>query len=408
MKKFLDWIQDNNQKAIRETSLNESIDEAIRHHFVGDSFNDNPIAYTKNKDALGLPRLQKPGYSAKDVRQINRESPDVATMLDEATKKLGVHWIVMYVEPEEGTKETPSDWIWKMRRDPDNEWDKYKNYSHGHAENALKDFISGKEGGAHTVGDTKDASPSNTIVYIKPTSRVHGLSPWQQVHNIGHAIWGHNTHQLSKFVEKLRMIVYEIQQSKYQKEGNKPNAWEILVTLARVLDLKSYQRIFSLKPGDLQIPAKKVNTAFNSFMEGMIDLVAAYLNNKGVLPFKPRPEIEGGNKKINRFGRTCYTVGTPDRQGKMEPNPEIQAGDWRVAAKQRAGNFPGSGQAGHEKPLPVPTRDWCWEPINLDPTVWKIAATGLSDIIEEAILNCTWAKQGGPIYATKEYITTQP
>lgn len=393
------------------------MDEAVRHHMVGPSFQGDVIPNLATKDGIGASQIAKPGYRKGDVTKIEQESPEVAQLLDAATKKLGVHWLVMYIEPERDTRETPSDWLWKMKQHPENDWEKYRQHAHGHAKNALDDFVSGKDGGAHTHGEMDSGDgvqapphPENTIVYVKPTSRVHQLVAWQQLHNIGHAIWQSNKKYLSQFVQELRKMVYEMQQVQHNKDGSMPNAWEILLTIARLTDMKSYQRLFDLRQGDLNDPKKRSMTAFNNFMEGMIELIALYLKNGGKLPLKPRGEKIGGEKRVNKFGRSSYSMASPDRKGEMEPNPEIQSGDWTNAAKQRSGEFPGSSELKGQnlKALPTPTRDWAWKGMNLDQQSWDIASQKLTNIIDQAILNCTWAKKKGPVYATEGYITTNP
>ena len=86
--------------------------------------------------------------------------------------------------------------------------------------------------------DEKGVDPSNTVVYIKPTSRVHGLDEWQQMHNIGHSIWDYakknNSRIQAEFVKTLKNGIQELQQRFYEPEMRSgPNAAEITIMLGR-------------------------------------------------------------------------------------------------------------------------------------------------------------------------------
>jgi hypothetical protein len=101
-------------------------------------------------------------------------------------------------------------------------------------------------------------------------------------------------------------------------------------------------------------------------MEAMHELVAAYFKNKGKIPLRPRGEVPGA----------------PARAGEMQPVAEI------------------------ERKFGV--RPWVWKALASDASAWEEVSASLSRIIEKAITNCVYAKAGGPIYATKGYITTVP
>ncbi len=341
--------------------------EAVQTHTFWNQ--DDIKSQPGEKDALGLPRMARPGYRKQDKLLITKESKAVEEMVDAATRHLGVHWLVLYIEPEEGTPETPSaNSIRQMYQAGKPGWNQYQQYAQGKASDVLQSFTQQQV--------LPPPSPDNTIVYIKPTSRVHGLSQWQQMHNMGHALWGANKAHLAEFVNMLRDTVYQLQQVKVQQQGEagtKPNWAEMVVFLSRLVNLKSFQRIYSLEAGQLDQPKYRANTALNSIMEAMFELIAAYLRNGGKIPLKPRGEV----------GQERGQMAVPDRQGDIEPNPEVMR------------KFPN-------------VRPWAWRAMPQDSgQMWEIAANGLKAIVEKAIKNCVYSV-AGPIYATKGYITTQP
>src|SRR5262249_8209794 len=148
---------------------------------------------------------------------------------------------------------------------------------------------------------------TNTIVYIKPTSRVHTLKSWQQAHNIGHAVWGYAKEKGSRiyadFNKALRKIVYDMQQKADEKTGGEkeamPNARESTLMLGRVLGTgASFRRMFSAGVDDkggneFDKPSFRVNTALNSYDEAMFDLIAVFLNSGGKIPIKTGGDIKG-------------------------------------------------------------------------------------------------------------------
>ncbi len=307
------------------------------------------------KDVIGVPKMAAPGFRRQDKASIEEGKDEVEKWLDEATGRINVHWHIVYLEPK-GFPKTPSqNSIRQMKQVAGQSW---KDYSH-HATMVSNNILS------KGVVNNQPSSPGNTIVYIKPTSRVHGLSKWQQIHNIGHAVWGNAKKHLAKFITLIRQAIHKIQQQVHDPQGKMPTWAEMVVVLARLVDLKSFHRIFSVGPGDLDVPKIRVNTALNSIAEAMFELVALYLKNKGRINLRPR----------------CEVGGAPDRKCKLQPNQEIV---------RKFG-----------------VRPWVWEAME-DESVWINFSAELSSVVDEAIRDCVWAKVGGPIYATKDYITTEP
>lgn len=321
-------------------------------------WSDDKIGNKPERDGLGIPKLQRPGFRPSDKVMITRDCKEVEQWVDAATSKLGVHWLVCYIEPDKGIPETPSAAsVRQMKIDAKPAWAKYTAQAQDKAQQVLQTFS--KE----EVLPPPDAG--NTIVYVKSTSRVHGLSKWQCIHNMGHAIWNHNPSNKGAFVRELRDAIFRLQQQAYDPDGKKPTWSEMVIVLARLLDLKSFQRVFSVKAGDLDTSKVRANTALNSIMEAMFELVAVYLKNKGRIPLRPRGEA----------------AGVPDRTGEMEPNAEVV---------RKFG-----------------VRPWVWKALASDASAWAGVAEVLNRIVEQAILNSVYAK-AGPIYATQGYITTEP
>lgn len=322
------------------------------------------------KDAAGFPVMDKPGFRRSDMSLIRRWAPEVEQQLDKATANLGVHWVLLYLppKPDMPTIDKPGQPIPSARQAREMGgagWKMYEPYSHGVAKQELWDFVKTQE--------QPPPSPNNTIVYVKPTSRVHALSKWQLEHNIGHAVWGYarmsnGGHLKAKFVKTLRQIIYDLQQKAYDAGGPLPNAKEITIVLARVLKQgAAFRRCFQAKAGDLDKPQFRVNTAFNSFDEAMFDLVASYINAGGRIP-------------VDLSGVIQSDSGESPRSGELPPHPEIE-----------------------RKFQP---RSWVWQKLASDQSAWQEASNKLSAIVGEAIQACVWAKIGGPVYATSGYITT--
>jgi hypothetical protein len=321
------------------------------------------------KDVVGFPKMAAPGFRDIDKNQILKEKDEVERYLDQATSRLGVNWHIIYLEPT-GYPETPSAPSQRqMKQAAGQDWERYAAFAHQTGQEIMgKGFQQQSEN-----PNQPPANPQNTIVYVKPTSRVHTLGRWQQLHNIGHAIWGHAREHLAKFIAMLRKTIFEVQQQIHDPDVSnpemetKPPTWsEIVVVLARLLDLKSFQRVFNVKAGQMDDPKVRANTALNNIMEAMFEFIATYLRNKGKLYLRPRGEVAGN---------------APDRIGEMEPNAEVV---------RKFG-----------------VRPWVWKAMESG-AVWQTLNDGLTKIIDEAILDCVWAKVGGPIYATQGYITTEP
>lgn len=306
-----------------------------------------------DKDAIGIPKLARPGFRTKDKQQIENNNTQVENWLNNATESHNIHWVVGYLEPSENMAHGEQD------------WPAYAAMGQEFGQQSMTDFHSGEN------ATTPPPDPSNTIVYIKPTSRVHTLTPWQQIHNIGHAVWQHCVPHRQAFEQALIGMVDRLQKSIYNQDGVQPTKQEVVVTLARLLDVQSFQRIFGLQKGDLGILHKNINTAIGSFDEAMYELIAVFLRNKGHVPLRSRGEVPHGPGK----------VATPDRRGKMEPNQELNS---------------------------LGVRQWVWEAMASNDEAWQAAALELDKIIVAALRNCVWASAGSPIYATVGTISTEP
>lgn len=327
---FRDWLNANEM--------------AVQHHF---QFGDEAPANKPGKDPAGFKLMARPGFRHSDRELLVRDSATAEKWLNAATEKDGIHWIIGYLEPPEDAKEL----------DPD-DWAKYDQRAKEFGQQALEQF---------PKTALPPSNPSNTIVYVKPTSRVHPMTAWQQVHNIGHAVWNFNQPQRQKFSEELKEAIRVLQQRVYHADPQAtPSEAEITIVVARLLDNLMMQRALVLQPGDMDDSAKIANTAFNAYDELMYDMVASYLRNKGHIPLKPR-----GVGKIAKFDRTAA----------MRPNPEVTA---KTGAKA-----------------------WVWEKLAGDAAAWDEVAKRLDKIVLEALQNCVWSKVGGPIYPYKK-LTTQP
>lgn len=316
----------------------------------------SPIPHLFTRDDAGLKHMYRPGFRESDRTMIQRDSPMVEKKLTKATEKYGIHWVIGYLEPEED-----------MRENEPEHWDKYDQQARKDGYELLKQFNKEYDPSASQVS-LEPPNPENTIVYIKPTSRVHGLSVHEQIHNIGHALWLRNPNQMQRAKELLISAVKRLQQSAYEADSSAPppTEAEVTVILARLIDLLSYQRVLTLNPGDLDSTVKTALTAFNSFDEVIFDLIPAFVNAGG---------------QINLYPRGAGKLYKQDRTGAIPPNPEV------VQKKQ--------------------VRSWVWDKMASDSKAWADVSKILTSIVVECLHSSTWAKQGGPIYPYKK-LTTLP
>lgn len=310
----------------------------------------SPIPFDKEaeKDTAGIKPLARPGFRDSDRELIRRDSPDVEAKLTRATEPYGIHWLIGYLEPPE----------W-MQEDKPEHWEQYNTMARGASRKMLQQFSQDPNMGMQI-------NPQNTIVYIKPSSRAHSLSPHEQVHNIGHALWLRNPEMMVKAKAELQKAVHILQQAAYDPTGasQMPTDAEITVMLARLIDLMSYQRTLMMAPGDLSNSVKTAMTAFNSFDELIFDLIPAFVNAGGQLNLYPR-----GPGKIANFDRTAA----------ITPNPEVV---------QQKG-----------------VRDWVWAKMASDKQAWGAVSKIMTDLIVQVLRNSTWAAQRGPIYPYKKLTT---
>lgn len=320
---------------------------AVQHHF--NFKNDEPPTDTA-RDSGGFRLMLRPAFRKSDRMLIVRDSANVEKWLNKATEQFGLHWIIGYVEPEADAKEN----------DPES-WAKYSARGAELGQKWVQDFAQSEKGKTAMP----PASPANTIVYIKPTSRLHPMTSWQQVHNIAHAVWNFNQPQRKAFAAAIEKAVHELQQLAYESDPQSPpSEAEVTVVLARLLDNQMLQRILVMRPGELDNSVKLAKTAFQSYDELMYDLLASFLRNGGKLPLRPRGP---------------GSIATMDRTTEIQPNPEI------VSKKA--------------------VRNWVWKSLAADRGEWEKVAQGLTGICVEALQNCTWAKQNGPIYPYRKLVT---
>lgn len=315
-----------------------------------------PIANLDTKDDAGLKHMARPGFRETDRNLIVRDSPIVERKLTKACEKYGIHWVVGYLEPSADMKE-----------DDPKDWARYDRQARAEGEELLSQMNKKFDSSATTV-PINPPHPENTIVYIKPTSRVHSLTPHEQIHNMGHALWLRNPEQLQKAKEVLADAVRRLQQSAYEADpgATPPTEAEITVIMARLIDLISVQKVLILRPGDLDNPAKTALTAFNAYDELIFDLIPAFMNAGG---------------QLNLYPRGVGKVYEKDRTAAIEPNPEV------VAKKQ--------------------VRPWVWEKMASDRQAWAEVSKMMTNIVVECLRNSVWAKQGGPIYPYQK-LTTKP
>jgi hypothetical protein len=324
---------------------------------ISTKFQGDDIPFSKEKDYIGVPRMTRPGFRKTDKRLIHDAQPKVEQWLNKATEQYGIHWVMLYLEPTADMAHGQAD------------WQRYKEYGDQEAAKELQTFTSDPQHQA--IEGLEPPSDQNTIVFIKPTSRVHSLSPWQQIHNIGHGVWLNCTNHRDQFVAALKNTISKLQQNVYDSSGVAPSEAEVTVILGRLLDVQSFCRMFSLQHGDLNDPKKNLNTSIGSFNEAMFEMIAIFLRNGGKLPLKGRGPVAQSPGK----------VATPDRRGKMEPNQEVNS---------------------------LGVRSWVWEPLAAGDDAWAEAARELEMIVVAALKACTWGVVGGPIYATVGELSTEP
>lgn len=318
---------------------------ATRHVF---DFGDEDIPNTGERDDIGIPRMAAPGFRKSDKQLIVRDSPEVEKRLNAATEQFGLHWLIGYISPAAGAKE----------QDPD-DWAKYR---------STTDPRMGKELERWSAEDKTTIpppSPQNTIVYVKPTSRVHPVNVHQQIHNMGHAIWLRNKPQMEQAKETLKQLA-AIQQKSHGEEDGEPTEAEITIILGRILGLQMLTRTLVMKPGDLDKPAKVAMTGFNAFDEVIFDLFTAFVNAKG---------------KLNLYPREACRIAPFNKKAAIPPNDEVV---------QKKG-----------------VRPWVWA--ELSPEICKQMpnfSAKMTGIIVDALNNSVWAKKGAPIYPYEKLVTT--
>lgn len=315
-----------------------------------------PIPNLQTRDDAGMKHMSRPGFRLQDRTLIARDSPAVEKKLTKATEKYGIHWVIGYLEPSSDMKED----------DPES-WQRYSTQARRDGENLLQQF-SQEYSPNMSVTSIEPPNPQNTIVYIKPTSRVHGLTTHEQIHNIGHALWLRNPEQFAEAKKQVENAVRILQQSAYEADPKSPppSEAEMTIILARLVDLISYQRALVLNPGDLSNSVKTALTSFQNFDEVIFELIPAFINAGGKINLYPR-----GPGKIANF----------DRNAAIPPNQEV--------INQRG------------------VRPWVWAKMASDQAAWAKVSQILTNIIIECLHASTWAKKNGPIYPYQK-LTTLP
>jgi hypothetical protein len=401
-----------------------------------------PPAFTPegkpHRDGAGLPTLQRGGFRKNDAKMVHKSIPIVDEKLtracSNATKTVGVDWLCIYLPPKPDMKtiddpEKPygANSVRDAKIKGKEGWDAYEKYSKDYARQQLDKWIA--EEGVNTA---------STVVYIKPTSRVHTLTPWQMQHNKGHAIWGSAREGilpidnilnemaqfvcnefrvlfeadeqqaqgevqgvvqaaanvaangpakkkiLSKFIQVMREMIDTLHKQNYSKEGRAPTAKEMTVMMSRILPIgASFRRILMSNPDDpnkrFDKPEFKINTALSNFMEAMFDLIAIWLNAGGRIPLKTSGAIQPQSRSQNS---------SPIVQDRSQAIPQ---------------DFPARREV--ERHFAGKVRPYVWEPI-VENEKWQEYSLKLSDIVADAIRACVWDRVGGPIYATHGFLTT--
>jgi hypothetical protein len=371
--------------------------ESVRQHFLwGDD-----IESTGQKDSLGIPLLKRPGFRPKEKNFIINQSDKATEWLNQVTNKYGIHWEIIYLEPNESETDSPEGF--QLYKDRSTKIAREKMSELG------KDF-------KPIHPDDKPPNPGNTIVYVKPTSRVHQLSSHQQVHNIGHAVWGYAKLQRSAFALRLQRIVESIRRRiekrmfsnkglEFNKYGENQNhsKWEIerkkqpfhqvaqnmmnsvpatpasqksknikidpndlrndavtqeeiILVISRLVNLKSMKRMFTMSPEDFADPKKAINQVYGSWDEFLYELVAAFFRGGGRINLRPQDDLKG----------------------KLTPTSGIQ----------------------QHPTIKSSPKDWAWDELFDDQHFWNNVSDELTLIVVAALYECTYGKIGRPIYAT--------
>jgi hypothetical protein len=362
--------------------------ESVRHHFLwGDD-----IEPTSQRDNLGIPLLKRPGFRPKEKKFIEDQSDKATEWLNQITKKYGLHWEVIYLEPNENETDSPEG------------FEAYKKRSTQIAGEKMSELSSSNFKPTHP--EEKPPTPANTIVYVKPTSRVHQLSAHQQVHNIAHAIFGYAKAHRSEFILKLERVVESIKKKMDSELSNNLNAIgsnstydkspqkkipfkpsmiskdksysnpiapysvkniketeppevtqeEIILVIARLVNLKSMKRMFTMSPEDFADPKKSINQVYGSWDEFLYELVTAFFRGGGRINLKPQEGL----------------------QGALTPTAGIQ----------------------QHPTIKTSPKKWAWKELFEDQSFWDKVSDELTLIIVAALYECTFNKLGRPIYAT--------
>jgi hypothetical protein len=336
MKKFRKWL------ALREM--------AAKH--ITDFGPEIPMSKTE-KDDLGIPLMTQPGFRKGDRILIHNNRDAIEQKLNVATEQYGVHWLIGYIEPERGSKEEdPAD------------WEKYKTSVAGRMKGELDQWTKEEEERKVTL---PPPNPENTIVYVKPTSRVHAMTPHEQLHNMGHAIWLANPVEMQRAKQELTKAVHVLQQAVLEADPeSSPSEAECTIMLGRLIDLLSVQRTLVMTAEDFEKMHKLALTGFNAFDECIFDLFPAFINARGRLNLYPR-----GAGKVAQFCRISD----------IKPND--------VVTKEKC------------------VRSWVWTKMASDKAAWDEVSSIMTGIIVRCLQACTWAKKKGPIFPYDK-ITTKP
>jgi len=328
-----------------------------------------PIPNLPERDSAGMKHMSRPGYRQQDRFYLDRECPEAARKLNAASEKYGIHWIVAYLEPDEDMKEDdPDDWARYAAQTKQKGAELLQQFGQEYGDRRWQPEGAPRRTEKEEPGMIAPPNPENTIVYIKPGSRVHCLTAHEQIHNIGHALWLRNPDQMARAKKELQQAVRILQQSAHEADpaSPPPSEAEITIMLGRLVNLLSYQRALTLNPGDLSNSVKTALTAFQNFDEVIFELIPAFVNAGGQVNLYPR-----GPGKIAKF----------DREGAIPPNQEV--------IQQRG------------------VRPWVWEKMAADRNAWAAVSKIITGIIIECLHASTWARKNGPIYPYQK-LTTKP
>jgi hypothetical protein len=222
-------------------------------------------------------------------------------------------------------------------------------------------------------------NPGNTIVYIKPTSRGNSLTPWQVVHNIGHALWLRNPKLKVMAEDAIKKFIYELQQSHYTDDKRPPSKAEVTIILSRLMNNLMMQRALNPKMGAIERNTTRALSGWNAPDEVLFDMFPVFVTTGGRIKFYPRENLT----KLVPFNRA----------EKLTPNPEIMA------------HIP----KGVDNYGPQEVRDWVWEPMASNKDKWEELSYTMTNIIVLALKNLTWAaRKNAPINDTGGIIPAYP